>query len=230
VAVPVGNNQAAPISTPPTAVTLPLDTRRHIGSGLAASTTATLTTIVVSKHLHGLTSGQTAIITTGTAIGGISPANLSTIGTVLTVIDANTFSYVAGAAAVSTTTGNLDLVEAITVRSYLVGDRTLAIYLNDIPQRPTIDYLEIGAISNPSTSISFLRTTVVGDTVRYRIDNNGGMVVYSSAGGGGSTLQSAYNAGATITTTFGNPVSVSGTPGDSLANFNGDITVTGLIL
>ena len=230
VAVPSGNNQTAPIPTPPVTITLPLDTRRHVGSGLTATTTATSATVVVSKYAHGLTSGQLVTVTTGTAIGGISPANLSQIGVVLTVVNADSFSYVAGAVASSSTTGSLDLVEATTVRSYLVGDRTLAVYLNDILQRPGVDYTEVGALSNPSTSISFLRTTVVGDTLRFRIDNNGGMVVYSSAGGGGSTLQSAYNAGATITTTFGNPVSVSGTSGDTLATFNGNISVSGLIL
>lgn len=70
----------------------------------SAATTNLLSTVVVTSPGHGLFNGETVTVTASSAIGGISPANLSG-SFVITYIDASTFSYTAAAAATSTDVG-----------------------------------------------------------------------------------------------------------------------------
>ena len=222
---PSGNNQTAPISVP-TVIPLPKDTKKLIGIGLSASTTVGLTTVVVKKHNHGLSTGEVATISTGSAIGGISAVNLS-VTTAVTLIDLNTFSYSAGAVAISSASGNLDNVHAISTRGFIVGDSSLAVLLNNVQLTSGLDYTEVGAPGSFSSSITMLSSLVVGDTLVFRIDSNGGLVLVNM--NGGTTLQAAYNAGSTVTVGAGSPLTISGPSGQKLLAVTGDVQIDGII-
>lgn len=72
-----------------------------------------------------------------------------------------------------------------------------------------------------------LNFDLANDTeVHFRYDTLGGV---TSGGSGSSDLQDAYNNGASITTSVGNPVSISGPAGSKLFEVNGDMTCTGII-
>jgi hypothetical protein len=65
------------------------------------------------------------------------------------------------------------------------------------------------------------------DVITYRIDVSGGQHIINLSGG--SSLQSAYNAGSTITTVMGVPVTITGTSGVFL-HVTGDLQVDGIII
>ncbi len=90
-----------------------------------------------------------------------------------------------------------------------------------------IDWAEVGTIS--SNRIQILQNFVVGDTLTFRDDSEGG--IYFGAGGGGGTtsLQNAYDNGNTIVAASGAPVTITGTIGQKLLSVQGDMEVTGLI-
>lgn len=223
--VPVGNNQMAPLLSPPTSVTIPKDTRKIVGLSLSASVTNTFATVVVTKIAHGLSNGDLVTIVTSTAIGGISAVDLSQTGTACTVLTPNTFSYVAGASATSTASGSLDLVTAVAIRYFRVGDRTLEVYLNGELMNIGEDYTEVGTINANSNIISVLRTLELTDKITYRIDSNGGQYIVNA--NGGTTLQAAYAAGPIVNIVTGTPITLNGT--GKLLVINGDMTVTGVI-
>jgi hypothetical protein len=227
VAVPSGNNQMAPIPTPPVSKTLPKDTKRIIGTGLVASTDGTTATVTVTKKNHGLASGELVTVTASVGIGGISAGNLSVAGVACAVVDPDTFTYTALAVSGSAATGNLDRVTAISNRYYIVGNDELEVYLNGILLRRGDDYNEVGGIGNLSNNIQWVITLVDGDVVTYRLDSNGGQIVINNAGG--TTLQGAYSAGDIINISSLVPVTINGPGGQSLLDINGDMTVTGMI-
>jgi hypothetical protein len=233
VAVPATNNEMAP-ATGPAVLTLPKDRRKLVGVTLLAEVTNTLNVVTVHKTNHGLTALDTVTVTTSVAIGGITAPQLSVVGAAVTVIDADTFSYVAGGSATSTASGYLDTVHAEATRYFMVGSRELEVYLNGQLLRDGIDYTEVGALDTLSNQINLLAggSFVVGDTVSYRIDSNGGQYVVT-AGGGGNTLQSAYLGGTTITVTIGFPVTIQRAgayvAGDKLLFVDGDMDVSGVI-
>jgi hypothetical protein len=231
VASPSGNNQMAPISSPPLTVTIPKDTNKYVGSGILATTDGTTATVIVSKLAHGLTTGDLITVTATSAIGGISSLNLSQMNTAITVISVDAFSYVAGGVSSVSATGTLNLVRATsTTRAYRVGEQEIDIYRNGQRWIRGLHYNEVGTIGSNSALIEILVTVGLTDHLVYEIKANGGQVVVSgSGGGGGGSLQAAYGLGSTITITSGNPVTINGPASEKLLVINGDLDVTGII-
>lgn len=225
VSVPSGNNQMAPLLSPPTSVSIPKDSRKVIGLTLNASVTNTFATVTVSKVGHGLTTGDLITVVTTTAIGGISSTNLSVTSVACVVLTPDTFTYTATASATSTASGSLDLVTAVAIRYFRVGDRTLEIYLNGELMTRGEDYNEVGLTNTNSNLVDFLRTLELTDIITYRIDSNGGQYIINA--NGGTTLQASYNAGPIVNITPGTPITLNGT--GKLLNINGDMYVSGVI-
>lgn len=109
---------------------------------------------------------------------------------------------------------------------YVVGQGFLEVYLNGIYLFEGVDWVEVGTPGNTSVTFQILIDLVVDDELTLRIDTAGGIVV--TGGGGSSTLQDAYNLGNTIITSIGTPFTVGGSA-SKVAQFNGDIGVTGVI-
>ena len=87
-------------------------------SGSTATTTSTSNVVVVNQTAHGYQNGDYVDISASTPIGGISAVNLSgSFG--ITLIDANSFSYVANATATAGASGPLTSVSggSVTVTS-----------------------------------------------------------------------------------------------------------------
>lgn len=78
-------------------------------TGVTANVTNLSATVTVTQAAHGFLDGDLVSVSTTTAIGGISAANLSG-DFVINVTGLNTFEYTAGAAATSTVGGTLDSV------------------------------------------------------------------------------------------------------------------------
>lgn len=74
-------------------------------SGMAATTANGFNVVTVTKVGHGFLTGDLVSITAVGAIGGISSTDLSQTDTPVTMINANTFSYLAGASATSNAAG-----------------------------------------------------------------------------------------------------------------------------
>jgi hypothetical protein len=225
-AIPSGNNQMAPLLSPPSIVVLPKDTKKIIGNNLVASTDGSTSTVTVLKNQHGLLTGELVTILATNAIGGISSTDLSVTNVACIVIDLNTFSYTAAAASTSVASGSLDKVKAISIRSYTVGNDELDIYVNGQHQTIGVDYDENGLPGTASNSINWLRTLVNTDRVLYRIAANGGQYIVNAGGSNGS-LQLAYNGGSTINIATGSPITISGT--GKLMHIAGDMQVDGVI-
>lgn len=213
----VGNNQMNQILVAPQIVTIPKDTKRYLGQGLIATTNGANSTVTVSKIAHGLTTGETVTVATSAAIGGITALQLSVTNAILTVIDADTFTYAATASSTSVASGNLDLTTAVSQRRYFVGDGTLEVYRNGQKQDVGIQYQEVGSSGSLSSTIQWLIPVFTTDTITYRIASNGGLYVRTTGGGGTSTLQDAYNAGSSILVTPGTPVSIVATNSTGLS-------------
>jgi len=82
----------------------------YTASGVTATTAIGVNTVTVTSAAHGLSTGDLISISTGAAIGGISAAALSQSDTPIVVIDPNTYSYQAGAAALANAGGVLSTV------------------------------------------------------------------------------------------------------------------------
>lgn len=226
VSSPVGNNQMAPIAVPPTIVTLPKDRKKYIGQGLIATTDGSTATVTVSKLDHGLDPTDTVTVTSIVPIGGISALNLSVTNAAITVIDANTFSYTALASSTSVDSGYLERVTAVSRRRYIVGDAELEIYRNGQMLTRGAHYNEVGSLGTNSFSVQILIPIILGDSLTYRIDSNGGLLVKVTSGGTAATLQDAYDGGNSIITVPGFPVSITAPTGFGLEVI-GDFDIDG---
>lgn len=231
VTTPSGNNQADAIDAGDF-VTLPLDTKFLIADVALAETDGSTATVTVTAVSHGLTTGNLVTVKTSVDIGGILAADLSEANTAVTVIDPDTFTYVAADVSTSVATGFLDKVTAVKTRTYIVGSDELEVYDNGVLQEKGLDYVEVGLANTQSNSIQWLKDVEISlptpNTVSYRIDSNGGKIVISQGSGAG-TLQDAYNAGQTINITPGSPFIVANAGAGKAAVFQGDIDVTGVI-
>lgn len=120
----------------------------------------------------------------------------------------------------------LDSRDSDNSEFYIVGLGQLMLFLNGQFLDTNIDWEEVGTAGNPSSSIKIKIPLVVGDKLVFRNAQAGGL---STGGGGGPvSLQTAYSNGNTITTTSGVPFTVGGAA-TKVAQFNGDIGVTGVI-
>lgn len=103
--------------------------------------------------------------------------------------------------------------------TYTVGSGDMIVFLNQQLKFVGIDYVEVD-----SSTIKFNYALNNDSEVHFRDAVIGG----GSGGGGGNNLQDAYNAGSTILTSIGVPFTVGGSAA-KVAQFNGDIGVTGVI-
>ena len=88
-------------------------------TAVTAAVTNGFPTVTVTQSSHGYQSGDLVTVSTGSAIGGISALDLSQVATEITVLNVNTFTYVAGASATSSISGSLSLVfgGSVTVKT-----------------------------------------------------------------------------------------------------------------
>lgn len=119
----------------------------------------------------------------------------------------------------------LDSRDGNSSEIYIVGQGFLELMLNGVDLIEGIDWEEVGTAGNPSSTFRILIDLDVDDQLHLRIDTAGGIV---STGGGSGTLQDAYNLGSIINTSVGVPFTVGGAA-SKVAQFNGDIGVTGVI-
>lgn len=82
----------------------------NVISGASAAVTNGSPLVTVTSSGHGLITNDIVGVTTSTPIGGISSTNLSVAYAQVTVINANSFSYVANTSATSTASGFLDTI------------------------------------------------------------------------------------------------------------------------
>lgn len=120
----------------------------------------------------------------------------------------------------------LDSRDSNSTEYYIVGQGELQVYLNGQYLLSGDDWLEVGLSGAASSTIEINIPLVVGDRLVFRNAQAGGLFI--SGGGGLTSLQDAYNNGNTITTSVGVPFTVGGAA-SKVAEFNGDITVTGVI-
>ncbi len=124
----------------------------------------------------------------------------------------------------------LDSRESNSTEKYIVGSGDLEIRLNGIKLVAGDDWLEVGALNAESTAIQINYGLVVGDRLVFRRLTTQNITGYGGGGGGGGgsgTLQDAYDNGKTISVASGQPMTLTGT--GKVAQFNGDIGVTGVI-
>lgn len=95
-------------------------------TAVTADTTNGSSVVVVTQAAHGFEDGDLINVIAGASIGGISAVNLSQTATEVTYINANQFSYVAGANATSTDTGSLDSIVGGSVTVIAPGSGGLA--------------------------------------------------------------------------------------------------------
>lgn len=119
----------------------------------------------------------------------------------------------------------LDSRDSNSTELYIVGQGQMMLWLGGQYMDNGIDWEEVGTIGTTSSQIRILRSLVVNDKLVFRSAQAGGIV---STGGGVVSLQDAYNTGSTITTAIGTPFTVGGLS-SKVAQFNGDIGVTGVI-
>lgn len=88
-------------------------------SSVTAAVTNGFPTVTVTQPSHGYVSGDLVTVSTGSAIGGISAVDLSQVATEITVLNANTFTYVASASATSSISGALTSIVggSVTVKA-----------------------------------------------------------------------------------------------------------------
>lgn len=115
------------------------------------------------------------------------------------------------------------------IQYYVVGSGQLEVFLNGKKLRKGagIDYTEVGTLGDVSNRIQMEMDLVTDDVLTFRIGSFGA-VYFTPVPPNTATLQTAYSNGNTITTTSGNPITISG-PAEKLLVVNGDITVTGVI-
>lgn len=113
---------------------------------------------------------------------------------------------------------------------YVVGKGTLELFLNGqyLELNGTNGWTEVGSPASNSSHIIITQQLEVTDSLTFRLDATGGPGSGGGGGGGSGTLQDAYDNGNSISTTLGNPFTVGGAAA-KVAQFNGDIGVTGVI-
>lgn len=205
-------------SSPASAGTIDSVTRPAI---VLVSTSASVTngfpTVTVTAAGHGLQTGNLVNVVTSTAIGGISSGNLSQTGASITRIDANNFSYVAGASATSTASGVIDTITRPAVTYSAVpglttpGSATVQItqashgfITGDLVNVSTST--DIGGISAADLTVTLAPIIVTGvNTFTYAADAaapsssgvaavSGGSVTIKSPGSGGLAPSALYSA------------------------------------
>ena len=124
----------------------------------------------------------------------------------------------------------LDSRDLNTTEYYVVGSGDLEVRLNGVKLEVGVDWLEVGATGSNSTIIQSNIQFEITDRLVFRRLSHHNLTGYGGGGGGGSVnnLQDAYNGGNTIAASVGVPFTVTGLSG-KVAQFNGDIGVTGLI-
>ena len=137
------------------------------------------------------------------------------------------YSVVAPISSSSSITLPLNTRNGNDIQKYVVGSGQLEVYLNGQRIRLGEDWDETGLLGTLSGQIEILQDLVIGDVLTFRISQ--GTVYFTPAPGSAQTLQETYNYGNTITTTPGNPVSISGAPGEKLLVVDGDVDITGVI-
>jgi len=123
-----------------------------------------------------------------------------------------------------------DSRDGFTTQKYVVGAGHLQVFLNGQFLDLGIDWAEVGSLGDLSQQIQILQDLVIDDIliIRMELEQNQTLVLSGGGGGGGGTLQDAYAAGRTITTTASNPVVITGT--GTVLDVGADINVVGLIL
>lgn len=113
---------------------------------------------------------------------------------------------------------------------YVVGSGQLEVFLNGQYLRHGVDWQEVGNQFALSKQIKLLQNIVVGDSIGFRIDADGGVYTSTSGGGGGGggSLQDAYDIGRFIAVNTGQPIVITG-PAGKLLSIQGDLEVTGVI-
>lgn len=124
----------------------------------------------------------------------------------------------------------LDSRDGSSTESYVVGRGQIQVWLNGVyldrsTDNTTGDYAEVGSTGNTSSNIEILIALEIGDKLVFRNAQAGGI---SGTSSGAQSLQDTYTNGNTISTTSGRPMIVGGVA-DKVAQFNGDIGVTGVI-
>lgn len=210
---------AAAAAAPANSGTIGSVTRPNINiSNASASVTSGFATVTVTFIGHGLQTGNLVDVTTSTAIGGISAVNLSQTATPITRIDANTFTYTAGAAATSNAVGFIDTIDrplltysllpATTTPGSAVVSLTQASHaLNNGDLVNVSTGSDIGGISAANLSVTGATVTVTGvNTFTYNANAaspassgtlatvTGGSVTVKSPGSGGLAPSALYSA------------------------------------
>jgi hypothetical protein len=209
----------ASASAPSNTGTISTVTRPAITLNSASGNTTNLSSVVTVIFAgHGLQTGNLVNVTTSTAIGGISAIDLSQSNTAITRIDANTFSYVAGAAATATGGGIIDLIDRPVVNYASVAATTTngstvvqlvqtshGFQTNDLINVSTAS--AIGGISASNLSVTGAAITVINvNTFNYNASAaspaasgnltsvSGGSVTIKAPGSGGLAPSALFNA------------------------------------
>jgi hypothetical protein len=137
-----------------------LSASTQLFSGVTASVTKDLNIVKVTSTSHGLKTGDLITVTTTTAIGGISSANLSVTDAPIIVLSPNTYQYTALATATSTTGGTLDSIgtNIVTVTQTAHGFSTGA-------EISVTTAAAIGGISGANLSVTSAAIEVISTNI-----------------------------------------------------------------
>lgn len=159
------------------------------------STTNGSATVTVAHTAHGLVTGDYVMLTTGSSVGGITPAG---VFNPITVVDANTYTFVNSAAATGTVSGGGGTVSYTYYRVTLSG---------------------------PFTTTSGSKTVVVAHTA-HGANPNDFVTIAGASAVGGLTLSGEYQIQSTSANTYtisAASAATSGATGGGSPNFQYDI-------
>lgn len=123
-----------------------------------------------------------------------------------------------------------DSRDSDTAQFYVYGSGQLEVSLNGQRLYEGFDWNEVTGSPTPSLAnqIEILQDLVVGDLLVFRIATPGS-VHFANVAGVNNTMQETYNTGRFIVANAGQPVDISGTPGDIVLNIQGDQNVDGTL-
>lgn len=121
----------------------------------------------------------------------------------------------------------LDSRNGNSTKTYIVGSGQLTVSVNGI-KLDSDKITEIGSVGSISSTFSIANIPDLADTDRVEIRIEPTAASFSAASGI-TSLQGAYNAGASIVVASGNPITITGPVGEKLFRVIGDIEVTGII-